>query len=387
MASGTAFVVVGATEREWFAMLKTRALAVVAGLLSAVISAPGMAQETGRYEARVEVPNQSPSARREVLDDALSVVLRRVTGDPDAPRRSEAQSLLSRPGDFLQRFSYQRVSADQTDAEGGEANQPEQQLMLMARFDGDSVRQALIEAGVAVWQRDVPPVLAWVAIEDAAGERTLVGSEKGDRWRQVLLGVAADLGVELTFPLLDLEDQRQVRFSDVAGGFPGPVLSASQRYDAAVILMGSLRSDGSQWRSRWRLLGPGEQRANWRDVHSDKGSALTAWRRQLAARLRESYTVLPDPESSDSMLVRFSGVTKAEDFAWVQRTLAEASGVSEVTLRRLSSDKLQFALRVNVERARVIRGLDRNPNLDRADSAGGSANGVPAAGPMYRVTR
>ncbi|GEM_PF-1299745 len=368
-------------------MMRMRALGAVLGIVLAGIAVTGMAQSAGRYAARVEVPDQSASAREQVLDKALAVVLRRVTGDPEVSQRALAEPLLARPGDFLQRFSYQRVSADQDGAQGGEDGQAQDKLMLVARFDGESVRQALIEAGVAVWQRDVPPVLAWVAIEESDGTRTLVGSDKGQRWRQALQETTRELGLELTFPLLDLEDQRQVRFSDVAGGFSGPIRQASQRYDAAVVLMGSLRADAGQWRSRWRVIGPGEQRDDWRDVHGDLSAGLAAWRRQLAARLRQRYTVLPDPESSDSLPVRFSGVTTAEDFAWVQETLADASGVSAVTLRRLAGEELRFAVRVTIERSRVVRALDRNPNLERADPTGSPGAAVPAAGPVYRVER
>lgn len=354
---------------------------LLAGLL-AVMAVPATALAAGRHTARVEVPDQSRSTRQAALDDALAKVIQRVTGDRDAADRAKADSLLSRPGDFLQRFSYDRVDPDDSDAADAS------RLELVARFDGDSVRQALIEAGIPVWQRGVPPVLVWAGIEGRNGERFLVGSDEGAEWRQALIDSAAELGIELTFPLLDLEDQREVQFSDVAGGFTEPVRRASRRYEADLIVVGSLRADGSQWRGRWRLLGPAEWQGDWRDVQTSAGKALVSWRRKLASRLRERYTVLPDAESRESLPVRVTGVTSAQDVEWLQQQLEGSSGVKAVTLRRVKGDQVRFALRLSLDRERVVRSLDLVSGLERSEAqASEGESGVPAAGPLYRLDR
>lgn len=362
-------------------MMNERTVGVLLAAVLAVSPLPLAGQERDRFTARVEVPDQSRGARDEVLDDAFERVIQRTTGDPAVASRSGVAELLARAGEFLQRFSYAR-------GEGDNGQDDDAGLELVARFDGDSVRQALIELGIPVWQRDRPPVLAWVAIEDTDGQRVLVGSDRGEAWREALEEAAADLGIELTFPLLDLEDQSQVRFSDVAGGFAGPIREASQRYDTPLILMGSLRAGGGQWRGQWRLFGPEDQRRDWRDVDTDKAPALAHWRDQLAAALRDMYTVLPDSESGESLPVRITGVDGAPDLGWLQDTLSELSGVERVTLQRVEPTRVRFALSLNVDRARVLRTLDRNSALTREDRQQGDGSGnTPVAGPIYQLQR
>jgi len=336
--------------------------------------AAAFARDAERSTARVAVDDKRAESREDALADALAEVLRRATGDPGVAERGRVQALLERPGDFLQRFGYERG--------------PDDTLELVARFDDDSVRQALIEAEVAVWQRHVPPVLIWAAIEDDQGDRALVGAEEAGEWREAFVKNAARLGIEVTFPRLDLADQEDVGFSDVAGGFPRPIEQASQRYDTPLILMGSLRASGGQWRSRWQVIGAGSQQDGWRSAHPDVVNALAEWRRQLAAQLRKEYTVLPDPGSSDSLPVRITGIQRAQDFGWVQAALADVAGVTDVTLKRVEPEKVRWALGINVDRARVIRGLDRDAAFQRADRQDGErAAGVPDAGPIYRLQR
>jgi hypothetical protein len=104
--------------------------------------------------------------------------------------------------------------------------------------------------------------------------------------------------------------------------------------------------------------------------------------------LRDSYTVLPDPESSESLPVRITGVDNAPDLGWLQETLSDLSGVERVILRRVEPDRVHFALSLNVERDRVLRTLERNSVLARVDGqqADGSAT-TPVAGPIYQLQR
>ncbi len=109
-------------------------ISLLTGLL---ISAPVQAQLAGTaqaYEARVPVADESDAARGPALREALSAVVARISGD-GAPM--QAGSLLDQASALVQRFGYQK--------------EPDNSLVLVAAFDGNSLERRLKAMGLPVW--------------------------------------------------------------------------------------------------------------------------------------------------------------------------------------------------------------------------------------------
>jgi len=256
---------------------------------------------------------------------------------------------VGRAGRFVQQFRYER------DGEGA--------LQLRTRFDTNALREALVRAGVPVWQRDRPPVLVWLAVE-RGGRREMVGSEQGATEREAMLEAAAELGLPLLFPLMDLEDQRRVSFADVAGGGDEPVLAASERYDTPVVLAGRLRASGEGWEARWLLHGPDAGRERWSDQAPALAALADAAVARIAASLREPYTLLPDLDRSRALEVRVTGLRGLADYAAAERALAALGGVTGVQPQEVHGELVRFRLQVNVAPDRVRRALIAGTRLD-----------------------
>ena len=96
-----------------------------------------------------------------------------------------------------------------------------------------------------IWRSERPSVIAWLVADDGTGRRILAS----DSEHPVIDGLkdrAWDRGVPLQLPLLDLADQLLVEPAAVWGRLSQALVPASERYEAAIILIGrlQLQSDG-----------------------------------------------------------------------------------------------------------------------------------------------
>ncbi|HHH42592.1 MAG TPA: DUF2066 domain-containing protein, partial [Gammaproteobacteria bacterium] len=212
------------------------------------------ARVTNLFQVEVDADGRDTASRDAALARGLREVLARVTGSTAVANGPAAQDLLQRPGRFVEQFRFLEAPARAPDAEP--------QLRLWVQFDGVALAREIRRAGLPYWGRERPDVLVWLAVDDR-GQRYLVAENAQDVAARALRRAAARRGLPLTVPLMDLQDQRAVKFTDVWGGFAGTVRTASQRYRPQVILLGKLeRARGrSDWRTEWILLGNGATRS------------------------------------------------------------------------------------------------------------------------------
>jgi len=195
-------------------------------------------------------------ARRVAEHEALQLVLIRVTGSDDEAHLAGLDEVFPNPT----RYVLRRRSG--------------QDDMLEVSFDGHAIEQLLRQTRHTVWGEDRPLTLVWLAVDWGDGNREIIGSESGiqspdatrsiDRHRLLRERVqktAERRGIRVVFPLLDIEDRRNIGFSDIWGGFEEPLRNASKRYGADSILVGRVRP-GSVQENRWTYFF-GEDQLQW----------------------------------------------------------------------------------------------------------------------------
>lgn len=334
-------------------------------------------------EARVPVADQRADARAEALETAITQVLMRLSGRADIARATAVTELIANPQRYLQQYYYE-------EGEGSE----DSQLELIARFDGQSLRRALSQRQIPIWQAERPPVLVWFAF-DSGDERELVNAAAAGRQPlEALHSAVGQLGVPVIFPMLDLQDRQSVQYSDVAGGFSEPVLEASQRYASEWVLMLRVTPTGSGWQARWALYHEGAN-TRWKSHGVSIEETLSQGAQVLAAGLRPSYTLVPDLTASTRLRIRIGGVDSLERFAAVEQLLSKLPGVATARLLRTGPDWVGMQLSLNVGRDRVEQALGRHPRLEAvaagafAGSDEDAADSLPPDGSelTYRLSR
>jgi len=317
----------------------------IAGLLGLLLASGPLhaALLNDLFQSEVDAAGRDAAARDAALQQALRDVLVRVTGSARSVGQAPARQLLAQPGRFVEQYRFQEAPAPA----GGE------QLRLWVQFDGVALARELRAAGLPYWGSERPDVLLWLAVDDR-GRRYLVSEGAESEGAYAVTRAARLHGLPVTLPLMDLEDQRAVQFTDVWGGFLGALEPASQRYRPQVILVGKLDRSGAggSWRSGWNLLVAGTNQ-NWTGHADDMDSAVRQGIAQATEWLADQYA-MGDSRSSVRALV-VEGIGGIEDYARVYRYLASLTPVDQVQVVRASEGEVQFDVTLNAQERSLLQ--------------------------------
>jgi hypothetical protein len=282
-------------------------------------------------------------------------VLQWLTGSREALPAAAAK-LLEPPGRFVEQYRFNELPASD--------DQP-RRLMLWAQFDGVSLSRELRQAGLPYWGAERPDVLVWLAVDDR-GQRYLLSETGAEPAVDAVRQSAQRNGLPLTLPLLDLEDQRALQFTDVWGGFFGRIEAASQRYRPQVILTGKLERDSARgvWRAEWQLVDQGN-RQNWSSRADSLGAAVDAGVADAAASLAQRYAVTATQAGVRTLLVQ--GVRNLDDYARVSSYLTSLSPVDRVDVVGVRDQEVEFNLKLSADERNLQQLLTLGRVLQRSD--------------------
>jgi hypothetical protein len=323
-------------------------------LLLPVVTADAATQEL--FDAEVEVPNQTAGVRSRALGTALQEVLVRVAGQDAVLQTAAAKQLLASPDTLVQQYRY--------------FNEPGSEpplLKLWVRFDGDAIRKSLQQQGQSYWGSERPDTLVWLAVEDR-GKRYLVSADDGSDVQQQIALAAKQRGLPILFPLMDLEDQSQVRFSDIWGGFFENVMAASGRYNPQAVLIGRLnRSPSGGWSSRWHLQVAGKPYA-WSDSREQLEKLAQQGIDDAADRLASRFAVVHSGGDLDSVRISVSGVDSLNDYARLSAYLKGLTAVVDMQVAQVAGAEIDYTLKLNGSLADLTRTVSIGTVLEPVQS-------------------
>jgi uncharacterized protein len=210
------------------------------------------------YRVTVKPDPAAADRRRAAIGTAMAQLLVRVTGRRDAAADPALEPLIADADSYRQSYGLDRQGRAQVG------------------FVASRVEQALTSLNMPVWGAERPLTVVWLAVDDGAGNRALLGAnddaestgattpemnEQLAMLRTALTAAAGERGLPIALPLLDLEDLTAVTFADVWGGFDDRIVAASTRYRADAVLIGRLRPGFVGPAVQWLLVAGGERRA------------------------------------------------------------------------------------------------------------------------------
>lgn len=211
-----------------------RSLPLILMLLSALILimvSPNVAAEKSVdiYNTSSLVINQSPEVRQKATAKGLNRVLIRLSGQQNISQSQSIQIALKQAPDYLDRFSYQ--STQQTLTIAGAARPA---TLLLMQFNAAAVKRLLSEANLPLWSERRPDVLVWTATDKRGKKYVDIESDMA----KALNTSAADRGLPIVLPVLDLEDRRALPVARLWALDENQVRLASQRYATNAVLSG-----------------------------------------------------------------------------------------------------------------------------------------------------
>ena len=287
------------------------------------------------FESEVVVPNQSPGVRSHAMKTALQAVLVRVAGQHEVLTTEPARAMLKNPAQRVQQYRYFTVPESEPPV-----------LKLWVRFDGEAIRQALQQQGVTYWGTERPDTLVWLAVEDRS-KRYVVAADDGTDVYRKIEQAARQRGVPVLFPLMDLQDQSQVRFSDIWGGFFDSVMDASKRYNPQAVLIGRLnRSPSGGWSSRWHLEVAGRP-SSWSDSRQQLDTLAQHGIDDTADILASRFAVSQAGGNLDTVSISVTGVDSLSDYSRLSDYLSGLTAVVDMQVARVAGTEIQYALQFN----------------------------------------
>lgn len=321
--------------------LRCLLLGVTSGMLSWLM--PGAVAFEGQeelYAARVPVASQDAGERQQAFRLAFEQVLIKASGERTVPKHPVITEALSRPERYVAQFRYYGELEHST----GYGELPTRALRLWAEFDAAAVDALLRSANAPVWGQARPSVLLWFALEQANGP-VVLGADSTNPLAAVLEETAAQRGLPLILPLLDLEDRARLSESDLWGGFEEDILAASRRYQSEAVLVGrAYRLLSTQWEVRWGLFLAGTS-WDW----SSRGDAIEPLLRegihQAAGHMVDRSLAASRTPATEGVELVVGGINALADYANVLSYLQTLEVIETVRVEKLQGDRVWFLLR------------------------------------------
>jgi len=282
---------------------------------------------TSLYTVEVPLDPGNPNAQRDAYDEALRQVLVRVTGSSAVSESEDVATLFPNPARFVRQY---RPGPDDT---------------LIVSLDGQAIERVLREAELTIWGSDRPLTVIWLAVDWGLGDREIVAADDPDRppgdgrsidrnqiLRERVQAVAERRGLPIAFPLMDVEDLRNIGFIDIWGGFDEPLIEASNRYGAESILVGRIRPDDPQ-PPRWTWYFE-DQRFGWPGQPEE---AIEQLADALAAR-----DAISGSREIETIRVTISGIDSVAAYGEVQRYMENLRVAQRLVVHSAAGDSITY---------------------------------------------
>ena len=285
---------------------------------------------------------------------ALGQVLIKVTGQRDILTQPLVAKAQANPGDYLKSYGYQELDGVK---------------YLTVEFKSDQVNRLIADSQFALLGPVRPQMAVWLEV----AQDGLLADQSTDGWAQALREQAQMLGLPVSVPLMDLDDNMAVSASDVRGRFTAPILQASQRYGAEMVVLGKLTPEGDKWNIDWGLYGAkaagdvveltrGNRTGTQAEVAQGLADTLAAW-------LVKNYGArISGPATNQTLVV--DGLSEVDSMITVQKLLQGMANVSKVAIGKLEGDQVTFTFTLQGEPAELGRALQLESRLRKAGDNG-----------------
>ena len=327
------------------------------------------AEVTDLYQAQAPVASQSEEDRQRLAPELLKQVVIKVVGDRHALEQADISALVTDAERYIDQFYYQQIQNPNSDA-------AEQQLALTLEFNAEGINNALQRIGLPVWDKTRPETLFWVAIE-YAGKQQLIGEGDEDSLLFYIEQAAKKRGIPLLLPLMDLEDQTQLTFNDVATGNNTAVKQASERYGSSFIVSARLRGNEESVEISWQAL-LGEEVERWSSQGNVK-AAIQSGVNEFADRLGRRLNISFSASGNTEMEIHVSGIEDYDGYTRLMDYLGSLQVVSDIKVGSLGSEKLDLVLRIQAEpeKFRQLLAMGRVIEPDATDDSGSQYRLLP----------
>lgn len=321
----------------------------------------------------VLVSDESEEQRKKAIQEALAIVLVRLSGQNEVLDSAATQEIFKQANSYLLQFSYETLDNTNEYAallkedylrsqlqtqNNTNSTQPSSLKILKLMFGQQIVLKKLQEAKQAVWDTNRPEVMLWWVSEEQAVRKIVSESELKES-RTNFQYFAEQRGVPIKLPLMDLQDQGAINASDIWGGFAEPLVNANKRYGVTTWVQGKSYYSQGEWHAYWQINLLGESRA-FKTQSESLRAVQKAVIASIAKLLASEYAVVLG-ENATEIYINVSDVSNLDDFSKLKQYLDNLFVVDKVEMRHIKADQAAFKLylKEDVEKFKKLLALDK----------------------------
>ena len=293
------------------------------------------------FKATIPVKSQGVNARSAAASEGLEEVLVRVSGNPSILSNPQLTDKIKRALNYVNEFQY-RENTDKDEFDEG------YEELLVVSFAPSVIERMIINAGEPFWSTNRPETLVWLVEDSSEFGRQLQNHNSETLVTASLAEAAQARGIPLVYPLLDLDDhlvlpvERAWQLDEIA------VLEASERYDAAVILIGRYtKTSAGDVISSWQFFHAGESRSidSRQPIENDQILLGVDVIDPLADFLARKYaTVKGGDRETSGLVMELSGVHGFGHYSRALDYLESLSAVEQVAVVAVRGQTLTLQL-------------------------------------------
>jgi hypothetical protein len=310
-------------------------LSLFAVVLLLLASLGARAQSIDLYEGETPVEDQSEAARAAALPRALANVAIKLSGDPQAAQNAAIAASLGQAAQWMLDYRYR----EEARVENGVSLRT---LSLIARFQPEPVDAWLRDSGLVLWSSPRPAITVWLGIDDGRGARLVAESQA-----QAVVALtrrAADRGIALLYPLLDIEDQSAIQVDQVWREDLITLRTASERYGNSAVLAGRLQRNDNGWSASWLLLDAADAVQRWSDAGPDATALLARAGDAAVDAIATRYARTALIGQPGRYAIAVSDIRSAPDFARLMAHLRSLALVRDIRVKGTRDGELQLEL-------------------------------------------
>ncbi|MNN39224.1 hypothetical protein D3C81_1532540 [compost metagenome] len=220
-----------------------------------------------------------------------------------------------------------------------------------------------------MWGANRPSILGWW-LNDSTEGSSLVGD--GQASAAPLRRAAQHRGLPLRLPLADLNEQIVATAPNLEGADSGPLLAASERYNADALLAVHAKEEGGQWQAKWQLW-LGDKKEAGSVQGADQAAVADAV--MLAVNERLAPRFVAKPGASSAQLLEVQGMN-LEHYASLGRLLEPFGG----RVQSVDGDRIVYRVNGSAEQLRAQLSLARLQEAPAAQAPTPAVPVQPAAG-------
>lgn len=340
--------------------------------VSMLLSSPALIAQpvSDLYKATVSVAGSEETDRNVAMQQALSQVLVKLSGDRTLVENARVKAKLAQAEKFVEQFEYQTRPHDG-------------QRLLVVSFDEEAIKQLLQDFGIAQWSNARPTLLVWIVL-DAEAKQTIINRIEQPTEANILSIEATTRGVPILFPIVDLEDLRTLQVTDIIVGRREAIEQVARRYNVPTTWVGHVALQDETWKGQWHLL-IGTEQFSWQSTANTLPAVLTKGIHETVDKVVKRAIVFATTpaENTDgggldlqaveeTFTLKINSLPSLDDYARVRDYLHSLDIIADLQIQQMQPGQATFRITVKGGKTALARALSLGHLLTPETTTGGT---------------